>query len=123
MARRKRSSESVDRAETRASAIESINPALDLGNGLTLVDYKAAISATNAKLSVYNTRLSELDGLLNELEIAEDALHELSSRMLAAVGVKFGKDSTEYEKAGGKRSSERKSSRRAAAAPAVAAAG
>lgn len=78
----------------------SIDPALDLGNTLTSSSYKAAITAANAKLSVYNTRLSELDGILNELEAAEGELDELSARMLAGVGVKYGKNSAEYEKAG-----------------------
>ena len=39
--------------------------------------------------------------------------------MLAAVGVKYGKDSTEYEQAGGTRTSERKSpSRKSSPTPA-----
>lgn len=115
MARRKRSSPSVDRAEPRAAALESIDPALDLGNTLTLAAYKAAITATNAKLSSYNTRLSEIDGILNDLETAETELDELSGRMLAGVGVKYGKNSDEYEKAGGTRTDERRPIRRAAA--------
>lgn len=112
MARRKRSSPSVDAAEPRAAALESIDPALDLGNTLTLVAYKAAITTTNAKLSTYNTRLSELDGMLNDLQASEKNLDELSARMLAGVGVKFGKNSDEYEKAGGTRTDERKPIRR-----------
>ena len=114
MARRKRSSIAVDSAEPRAAALESIDPALDLGGGLTLVAYKAAITGTNAKLSAYNTKLSELDGLLNDLEKAEATLEDLSSRMLAGVGVRYGKNSDQYEKAGGTRTSERKPARRAA---------
>lgn len=115
MARRKRSSKSVDAAEPRAAALESIDVALDLGNTLTLVAYKAAITTTNAKLAAYNTKLSELDGILNDLEASEKNLDDLSSRMLAGVGVKYGKKSDEYEKAGGTRSDERKSPRRASA--------
>lgn len=115
MARRKRSSDSVDRAEPRAAALESIDVSLDLGNSLTLGAYKDAITTTNAKLAAYNTQLSQLDGVLNDLETAEKNLDELSSRMLAAVGVKYGKNSAEYEKAGGTRSAERKSPKRAAA--------
>lgn len=74
MARRKRSSKTIDSAETRAAALESIDVALDLGNSLTLEAYKTAITAANTKLSTYNTRLSELDGLLNELQAAERSL-------------------------------------------------
>lgn len=117
MARRKRSSPAVDHAETRAAALESIDPALDLGSGLTLAAYKASITTTNTQLAAYNTRLSELDGVLNALKAAERDLGELSSRMLAGVAVKFGKNSSEYEKAGGKRTDERKSPVRRVAAP------
>ena len=73
------------------------------------------ITAANTKLSSYNTRLSELDGILNELETAESELDELSARMLAGVGVKYGKNSDEYEKAGGTRTDERKPIRRKSA--------
>jgi hypothetical protein len=55
--------------------------------------------------------LSSLDGDLNKLEAAEDALNDLSERMLAGVGVKFTRDSDEYEEAGGVRKSDRKRSR------------
>ncbi len=108
MARRKRTSDSVTRAETRAAALESIDSALDLGNRLTLAAYKTATINTNAKLAEYNTMLSELDALLNELEAMEVTLDDLSARMLAGVGVKYGKDSDEYEQAGGTRKSDRK---------------
>ena len=120
MARRKRTSPAVDRASTRSSALESVDANLDLGNNLTLAAYNTAISNTDDLLSEYNTKLSELDGLLNKLETAEAKLDELSGRMLAAVGVKYGKDSDEYEKAGGTRTSERKSSARAKTAKPVA---
>lgn len=112
MARRKRTSSAVDRASTRSSALESIDANLDLGNNLTLAAYNAALKATDDQLSAYNTKLSELDGLLNQLEKSESDLDELSTRMLAAVGVKYGKNSDEYEKAGGTRADERKSSAR-----------
>ncbi len=119
MARRKRTSPSIERARTRAAALESIDPALDLGNGLTLASYKAKIEAADAKLASYNARLSELDGLLNTLQSAEEDLDEYSARMLAGVGVKYGKDSDQYEQAGGTRTSERRSPRRKTTAPAT----
>ena len=112
MARRKRTSTSITNAKTRANGLTSINPALDLGNGLTLAAFIAQIGAVEGKLEGYNQKLSELDADLNALETAEGALDELSSRMLAATGVKFGKNSSEYEQAGGTRPSERKSAAR-----------
>ena len=108
MARPKRTSAIHKFAVTRAAALKSISATLDLGEGLTLAEYQAAIDGLKAKNDNYNTKLSELDGLLNELEADEKAVEDLSSRMLAGVGVKFTKESNEYEKAGGTRKSERK---------------
>ena len=121
MARKKRTSAAVLRAKSRAAGLASINANLDLGNSLTLASYKLAIDATQAKLDGYNSKLSELDGLLNELEAAEEALDTQTSTLLAAVAVKYGKNSKEYEQAGGTRTSERASPKRkpADAAPAA----
>ncbi|HEX9783868.1 MAG TPA: hypothetical protein VGA56_14190 [Opitutaceae bacterium] len=58
-------------------------------------------------------RLAQLYADANDLDAAERALRDASERMLAAVGVRFGKDSNEYEMAGGVRKSERRRSRRA----------
>ena len=89
--------------------LASIDAALDLGNSLTLTADDAKKEAVKKQNDTYNTKLSELDGLLNEVETDEGGLDALSSRMLAAVGVKYGKDSDEYEKAGGTKTSDRKS--------------
>lgn len=108
MARQKRKSAAVAFAENRANALNSIDPALDLGNGLTLVDYKKKTAVLKEKNDQYNSDLSTLDEALNNIQADERALDDLSARMLAGVGSKHGKDSNEYEKAGGTRTSERK---------------
>jgi hypothetical protein len=96
----------MDAAKIRAASLKSIDAALDLGNGQTLASYNAAIADTEGQLNTYNTKLSDLDEMLNKLEAGETALADLSERMLAGVASKFGKNSTEYEKAGGTRKSE-----------------
>jgi len=101
MARRKRASQSIVRAETRAAALESLDPALDLGNDLTLAALKTSVEAANATLATYNTQLSELDGLLDDVRKAEAALNLMVSRMINAVSVRYGKKSIEYAQAGG----------------------
>lgn len=108
MARQKRTSAAVTFAESRANALTSIDPALDLGNGLTLADYKTKAAALRTKNDTYNSDLSDLDAALNAIQADEKALDDLSVRMLAGVGSKYGKDSSEYEQAGGTRTSERK---------------
>ena len=121
MARRKRTSPSIERAQQRADGLASIGSGLDLGKNHSLEAFQAEIDAVTKKLSDYNTKLAEVDGLLNDLEKAEVALDDLTSTMLAAVGVVYTKNSTEYEKAGGTRTDERRSpSKKAKAAPAAA---
>ena len=53
-------------------------------------------------------RLQDRERLLKQ----EHVLDELSTRLLAGVGAHFGRESDQYEKAGGKRPSARKSSRK-----------
>ncbi len=112
MARLKRTSASVDFAQKRANALASIGATLDLGNGLTPADYKTQTEALKAKNDQYNIDLSELDGALDDIQADEKALDALSVRMLAGVASKYGKESNEYDKAGGTRTSERKAPKR-----------
>ena len=98
----------IESAITRAASLASISPTLDLGGDMTLVAYQAAVADAESKLDQYNTKLSEVDDCLNALVAQEKAVADWSERMLAGVASKFGKDSSEYEKAGGVRKSERK---------------
>ena len=106
MARRKRVSKVIAKARLRAVLLTSISKTLVLTEALTLADYKTHIAAVEGKLAAYNMKLAELDGMLNDLQAAEQALNEHSKRMLAAVGAIYGRDSNEYEQAGGTRQSE-----------------
>ena len=116
MSRRKRTSLALQKAERRAAAMVSIEPALDLGNGLTLETYWEAINGLREKQYRYNALLSSVDSLYNELLAEERSLGEMSEHMLSGVKVKFGRDSSEYEMAGGVRRSERKRPQRKGAA-------
>ncbi len=106
MARLKSSSPAIEKAQTRLASLSSIDPALDLGSGLTLAAYRAAVQDAQAKLDAYNALLSQADEALNRLRAGEVDLRSLSERMLAGVAARFGKDSNEYEMAGGVRKSE-----------------
>ena len=109
MSRLKRSvSKIIQNAATRASGLESISPDLDLGNGLTLAAYQAAIDDARKKQDEYNTLLSQSDEAANVFDTAERNLRDLTERMLLAAAAKYGRDSNEYEQAGGKRKSDRK---------------
>ena len=108
MARQKRKSIVLTNAQKRAASLASISPSLNLENGLTLVAFNQAIAQTQAKLDAYNTLLSSVDSAVDSLEADEKELAVLSNRMLMGVASKYGKDSNEYEMAGGVRMSERK---------------
>lgn len=107
MGRLKRTSKVLDRANARAAGLRSIG-ALDFGNGLTSASYEQSISDVQTRLDDYNQTLSSLDEKANDLVAAEKTLQDLTERLLAGVAARFGKDSSEYEQAGGVRKSERK---------------
>lgn len=108
MPRLRKPSNSTEKAVQRASGIASISATEDLGSGLTLAAFQALINETQKAINDYNTALSALDPLQNLVDQKERELAELSERMLIGVAAKYGKDSNEYEKAGGTRKSERK---------------
>jgi hypothetical protein len=74
-----------------------------------------AVEDTREKLRAYNTILSKVDQAYHEILESELNLSKLSERMLNGVVSKFGKDSSEYEMAGGTRRKERR--RRTSKAP------
>jgi hypothetical protein len=108
MARQKRSSAILETARKRLAGLKSISTAPSLGPNLSAESYEADINLFAGKIDAYNEKLASLDPLQNEIDALEKALGDKSSRILAGVGVQFGKDSNEYEQVGGTRSSERK---------------
>ncbi len=103
MARTKRMSSVLESAQTRLAALSTIDPKLSLGAGLGISDYDAQITCTHTALDTYNTLLSQVDGAYNSFLAEEASLRDLNERMLAGVGAIYGKDSSQYEMAGGVR--------------------
>jgi hypothetical protein len=108
MPRTKRNSDPVDKAAGRLAGLKSINPNLDLGNGLTTKTFADAIETTRQRVAAYNTTLSHLDADRSAMVAAEKALSDLTEKMLIGIAFAYGKDSPEYEMAGGVRKSQRK---------------
>ncbi|HEX8492631.1 MAG TPA: hypothetical protein VF658_07310 [Pyrinomonadaceae bacterium] len=108
MARKRRKSIILEKAQRRANNLWSISATLDLGPGLTLAEFKQKIDRVYNKQERYNTALATLDELLNDLQADEKIFDDLNARMLAGVGARWGKNSNEYEQAGGTRTDERK---------------
>lgn len=110
MGRTRRTSKVFEKAQVRSAGIKAINPTLDLGGGLTAVAFDTSVNDVQSKLEEYNQALAAVDQKYNLLIDAEKSLNDLSERMLAGVAARFGKNSSEYEQAGGVRKSERKPS-------------
>lgn len=112
MARPKRSSATLQKAEKREAGLQSISPTLDLGNQLTIEGYATLIQTLRSQIATYNSALSNLDDLSRTIKDTEQQLRNLSEQMLLGVAAKYGKNSSEYGKAGGVPKSERRRSTR-----------
>lgn len=108
MARRKKASAILNKAEKRLASIKSIDPKLDLGNGMTAAWYEKEVIKLRQHIEQYNTMLSQVDDAANAIETAEKQLSSASENMLMGVKIKFGRDSSQYEMAGGTRLSDRR---------------
>ena len=91
MARPKRGSRVLDKAQRRLSSIRSINAKLALDGGITAAEYEKRIVALRNKIDTYNTTLSTVDELYNEIKVTEASLSDYSERVLIGVAAKYGK--------------------------------
>ncbi|MFB2983689.1 hypothetical protein [Microseira sp. BLCC-F43] len=107
MARKKRTSRVLEKAELRSAGLKAIDPTLDFGDARTLNNLTQLIEQLRTKIDAYNTALSVIDSSQTEIEELEKSLGALSEKMLIGVAFKYGKDSREYEMAGGVRKSDR----------------
>ncbi|MCI5134081.1 MAG: hypothetical protein D3920_03220 [Candidatus Electrothrix sp. AW2] len=108
MAYQRKSSRVIADAQERSADLRAIDPELDLGNNLTVAAYDTKIAEVQTALDAYNGLLAQADAAGNNFRSLEKELRDLSSRMLSGVKVKYGRDSNEYEMAGGTRLSDRK---------------
>ncbi|MEO1744468.1 MAG: hypothetical protein AAFR99_22035 [Cyanobacteria bacterium J06629_9] len=116
MSRKKLASEMLKTALGRLPGLKAIDPKLDLGNGLTVPDYEKRIDSFQAKLEDYNQRIADLDAFRSQLKAEERDLGRYSTKVLMAVACTYGRDSYEYQKAGGVRLSDRRWPRRSTSA-------
>jgi hypothetical protein len=101
MARKKRNSKTVENAQRRLEALESIDPNLDFGN-ISLATYTDHIEQAKNAIARYNTLLSLVDEAQLVVEATERQVTASSTRLLRNVSARYGEDSVEYVKAGGK---------------------
>lgn len=108
MSFRKLTSRSYEQAIQRVAGLKAISDALDLGNDLTVVSYQTAIDDLKTTVDSYNTLLAQADTMQNAIRLKEKQLRDYSERMLLGVAARYGKNSDEYEKAGGTKKSKRR---------------
>jgi len=107
MSRKKRTSRVLEKAELRVSGMKAIDPAMDFGDNRNLQNLIQLIEQYRNKIDSYNTALTIIDSSKIELQELDKKLGDLTEKMLIGIAFKYGKDSTEYEMAGGVRKSER----------------
>ncbi|PSB24625.1 hypothetical protein [Stenomitos frigidus] len=107
MSRKKRTSRMLENAELRSAGLKAVDPKMDFGDVRTLANLTAQMSQLRAKLDAYNTALAIIDSSKTEIDALEKTLGDLADQMLIGVAFKYGKNSREYEMAGGVRKSER----------------
>lgn len=115
--RKKKRSITLDRSQAREAGILSIASELDFGNGLTTATFSQLIAQTRQALNDYNLLLSKIDQAYNDFKDLERSLADMADRVLTGVAAQYGKNSNEYEMAGGTRKSERRRSRSRPAEP------
>jgi hypothetical protein len=106
MARLRRTSNVIVRANVRSNNLKSISPTLDLGGGLSVAAFDALIAQAEAALDDYNQTVASLDEKSNTLDTLLDQTRDMTARTLAGVGARYGRNSIEYEKAGGVKADE-----------------
>ncbi|RAM52369.1 MAG: hypothetical protein C6Y22_06710 [Hapalosiphonaceae cyanobacterium JJU2] len=111
MPARKRNSTALTKAERRIEGLQTIKPDLDFGNGFSIVTYNTIVHELREKLAAYNQARTILDKTYNALIDVERTLNDYSEHMLLNVASHYGKNSDEYEMAGGTRKSNRRKTR------------
>lgn len=107
MSRKKRTSIALEKAERRAAGLKSLRVELDFGNSRSLSRFLEMIAQMRHYQDTYNQLLATVDATYVEMLEFEKALADLSDHMLLGVASQFGRNSSEYEAAGGVRKSER----------------
>lgn len=105
---KKLTSRSYEQAIQRVAGLKAINENLDLGNDLSVEGYQVLIGELKNTVDSYNTLLAQADTLQNSIQLKEKLLRDYSERILLGVAARYGKDSDEYEKAGGTKKSKRR---------------
>ncbi len=107
MSRQKKTSRILEKVEMRVAGLRAIDPKMDFGNDRSLDRLVRFVDQLRIRLDAYNTALAVIDSSKTEIQQLEKTMADLADQMLQGVAFNYGKDSSEYERAGGVRKSER----------------
>jgi hypothetical protein len=107
MPRQKRSSRILEKAQFRVAGLKAIDPNLNFDETCNLKNLTQLIEQFHNMLDDYNAAIAQIDSSRKKLDELEKTLSKVSDKMVVGVGFKYGKNSNEYELAGGVRDSER----------------
>ncbi|MBN4001154.1 hypothetical protein [Nostoc sp. LPT] len=107
MSRKKRTSRVLEKAELKSAGLKAIDSNMNFGDDCDLQNLNQAIEQLRTMLDAYNTALTVIDSSKTKIDAMEKTLSNLTDKMVRGVAFKYGRDSSEYEMAGGVRDSER----------------
>jgi hypothetical protein len=108
MPQKKKVSAAIAKAKVRISGMKTIDPMLDLGNGMNITAYEMAIQDAEQRIEAYNMAIANVSQLQSSVAEAEAVLAEFSERMLSTIAGRYGKKSDQYEMAGGTKRTPRR---------------
>jgi hypothetical protein len=107
MGRKKRTSRVLEKAELRVAGLKAIDAHMNFDETCNLENLTQLIEQFRSMLDDYNAAIAVIDSNKSKLDKTEKNLKNLTDKMLIGVGFKYGKNSNEYELAGGVLESER----------------
>ncbi|MBD6617729.1 hypothetical protein FNW02_18300 [Komarekiella sp. 'clone 1'] len=107
MPRQKRTSRVLEKAEFRSAGLKAIDPNMNFDDSCNLQNLAQSIEQLRTMLDAYNAALAVVDSSKTKIDEMEKSLSNLSDKLLRGVAFKYGRNSSEYEIAGGIRDSER----------------
>ena len=104
---KRKSNQTLEQAEMRAASLKAIDSNLDFGDNRSIKTLDKQIDELQDSINTYNTAVANLGNLRSQIKAKKKELRNLTTQMLLGVAFTYGKDSLEYEMAGGVRKSER----------------
>jgi hypothetical protein len=109
----KQRSRILEKASARLGAMRSLGTDIDFGNGLSFTNFEESIAMTREALLAYNAAIATYSQAKLAFMELERNLADVAERMLTGVATQYGKQSHQYEMAGGTRKGARRRRRKA----------